>query len=1260
MRDPANLSRRVYLSTRPCAGRIPAVKVISVCDLSPSPTPSTTLDAMPPSFLSLPPFDPSILVLKYKRVAQKVRPVAATLPEEFCNIRRIPEDPLLSLLPLPTHPPDFAPGERLTQECLDALNLNPNNFLWPEEVKLICHILIINEKALAWTEAERGRFKDEYFSPVKIPVIEHTPWAHKNLPIPPGILQDVIKLFRKKLAAGVYEHSDSSYRSQWFCVEKKSSALCIVHDLQPLNAVTIRNSGVPPIADQVIESMAGRTCYSMLDLYAGYDHRTLNIASRNLTTVQSPVGSICLTTVPQGRTDVVPIFHGDIVFILEAEIPDPAMPLMDDTSIKGPPTHYELEDGGYEMIAANPQICHFIWEHLNDVYCILHRFLCAGATISATKLFIAIPEVIILGHKCNYKGRIPDDSKIDRIRNWPACKNLSDIRAFLGIAGYLCIWIKDYSAIARPLVDLTRKDVPFAWQAPHEQAMQSLKDAIVESSVLISLDYTTDRAVYLSVDSSIRGVGWILAQDCADGCRRPSRFGSISWNERESRYSQAKLELYSLFHALRAARLYLIGARNLVVEVDASYIKGMLRNPDIQPNATINRWIAAILLFNFKLVHVPADKHKGPDGLSRREPAPGKEEADDPEDWVDTALTLGTWVVSWLDAFPTDAHRTDALVLSFETNNNNNSAQLSRPRRDRRLPVRYCTGDFVTSNTPRASSHRHSLTTETSQAMLPTNLEDTNGNSDDNNTNNNNLAPDDGTFLNSNNNNNTIISSDNIVDNSDIRSDTPQAPDSSCSSDTSSDTIDPALVKFAASDNASRADAEIERIRQYLLSQRAPLDLPADALTQFISRAHCYLIAGGRLWRRQHTGRHQLYARPSIRYALVRDAHDQLSHKGFYSTHCTLLDHFWWPALETNVKWYVQTCHQCQIRQTTRIRLPPIVDTPAPLFCKVYIDTMFMPHTRGYRYITQARCSLTAWPEWRALRVETGCTIGAFIFEEILCQWGAVEEIVTDNSTAYVTALDWLQDKYSIRHIRILAYNLQANGIVERQHRTIRESIFKACNGDNSSWPTVAPFAFWADRATIRKSTRHSPFFMAHGVEPILPFDLIQATFLIPDLTKLLSTEDLLATRTRQLQKRPTDLAAIHDRITASRHASIRQFEKHYANTLHDFDFAPGSLVLVRNSNLTMDKMKPCYLGPMIVIRRTHYGAYRLGELDGAVSRLRYAAFRLIPYHARSPSFIPVTHVVDGNDLASHDDDDTSGGGAGLSDDESTQEGRYF
>src|SRR5271155_128343 len=102
--------------------------------------------------------------------------------------------------------------------------------------------------------------------------------------------------------------------------------------------------------------------------------------------------------------------------------------------------------------------------------------------------------------------------------------------------------------------------------------------------------------VILAVNSSWIAVGFILSQMEDDGKRYPSRYGSITWNEREQKYSQAKIELYGLFRALKALQIFIIGVENLTVEVDARYIKGMINNPDIQPNATLNRWIAGIWL----------------------------------------------------------------------------------------------------------------------------------------------------------------------------------------------------------------------------------------------------------------------------------------------------------------------------------------------------------------------------------------------------------------------------------------------------------------------------------------------------------------------------------------------------------------------------------------------------------------------------------------------------------------------------------------
>jgi hypothetical protein len=195
------------------------------------------------AFRSVYHYDPVRHVLAYKPVAKKVRTVPAPLAEEFRIIRRLPDNPLDGLLPLPTHPPDFIPGTRYTRERADVLDLDPANWLWPEELKLIRWLVLIHETAFAWDASERGRLDERYFPPVKIPTVPHTPWMQRNIPIPPAIHKQVIEIIKEKIASGVYEPSAAAYRSRWFCVVKKDGkSLRLVHDLQPLNAVTIRDA----------------------------------------------------------------------------------------------------------------------------------------------------------------------------------------------------------------------------------------------------------------------------------------------------------------------------------------------------------------------------------------------------------------------------------------------------------------------------------------------------------------------------------------------------------------------------------------------------------------------------------------------------------------------------------------------------------------------------------------------------------------------------------------------------------------------------------------------------------------------------------------------------------------------------------------------------------------------------------------------------------------------------------------------------------
>ena len=105
---------------------------------------------------------------------------------------------------------------------------------------------------------------------------------------------------------------------------------------------------------------------------------------------------------------------------------------------------------------------------------------------------------------------------------------------------------------------------------------------------------------------------------------------------------------------------------------------------------------------------------------------------------------------------------------------------------------------------------------------------------------------------------------------------------------------------------------------------------------------------------------------------------------------------------------------------------------PAPLFSKVYMDTMHMPSSAGYKFIVQGRCSLIYWPEWIMLRAENAKAIGLWILHDIIYRWGLLLEIVTDNRAAFLAALRWLEKHYHIKHIRISGYNSRANGVTHQ------------------------------------------------------------------------------------------------------------------------------------------------------------------------------------------------------------------------------------
>jgi hypothetical protein len=1123
---------------------------------------------------------------KYKPVHKKVRPVPTYMPDPVAQ--QFSEIPTVIPTELPIHPPYYKSlnfGSRVTLERLESMlsKIQPN-ILTPQEIDLLSYVVIKREKAFAFNYSEKGTFLSEYFPDYEIPTIEHIPWQNPPIPIPLAYRDIVKEQVRNEERDGRFEHTTSSYRSAMFAVPKKNGVRLVI-DLQNLNAVTIRDSSLPPNVNEFAEQFLGYSMYGLLDLYSGFDARIVAPKSRPLQAFHTPIGPRQQTTLVQGYTNSVQEFQRCVRHVLKqlAHIVDN---FIDDCALRGSESRYNEEP-----IPGNTSIRRFVWEYVQNLDLVLGVLILAGITASGTKAILAAIHLRIVGSVVALEGWIIEPSVVKKVIDWPIPTSLTELRGFLGIAGVGRRWIKGFALIAKPMTSLLRGTVDvFIFPTEAIEAFEELKHRITRAPVLIKIDYaaakllipgprtTDENLIVVGVDSSWIGAGWAVYQ-VRDGLKRPAIYGSCTFNEREQNYGQPKTEVYGVFRALKELRHRVWGVF-FRLDHDAISLAQMLRRYDDVPNAPILRWISWIQLFDFEPHHVPATSFKAEDALSRKPPAPSDstDQEDNSEDFLDAYFNLiyGDQLPSQSTLRNATRFLLDSLYAKFSNPFVSISSYSSIPFYEDSqalIPDPHCVYSSL-------------MMTRSAMFSLNTSLPD------------------------SFNRNVPVPSIDSFLL-GDEHVNFEYVSYVSTQSTPLDDTTRLSLhLQSHGKLDEDRDEFWIE-LRLYFESGTYPPWCDSDRQRlRFRKKSMRFFLKDGRLWLAPKRKSSQLPRLVIIdkarRGELIAKAHNEVGHKGRDAVYKHLSDRFYWPNLYRNVQYFIRSCIECQKYIKSIPIIPYNESWLAPLLRHFNIDCIHMPvGTGGLKYIIHAVEPTILWPEAQAVKSLTASAVARFIYSHIICRFACVPFITFDGGSEFKGEVrDLLKSLYNCTIIVSTAYHPEGNAPVERAHPPLVDAVFKTCGDAKGAWPKYLNSALFAVRVTTSRSTGYSPYYLLYGTHPVFSFDAEEITWQTLDWHTVRSHIELLSLRILQIQRRDPELKLAQEKLRQTRRRAIEDFNKRHGNHFDFQDYEEGMYVWLRESRLDEtkgDKGEWTYSGPYIIHEKRHNDSFVLRELNGAI-----------------------------------------------------------
>jgi hypothetical protein len=176
--------------------------------------------------------------------------------------------------------------------------------------------------------------------------------------------------------------------------------------------------------------------------------------------------------------------------------------------------------------------------HIEDCEKVLRKLEDARLTFSREKSAFGQSEIMVVGHLCGPYGQKPSPVKVKVISAMrDDCKSITEVQRFLGACAFCHIWIPHYAHVAEPLYRLLKKGRKFEWATELTGLIRKMKKALAAAQALRTGVYGRNVPVYVTMDTSPTGIGWVVNQEDENSERFPIRLGAKMLSERQRGYA---------------------------------------------------------------------------------------------------------------------------------------------------------------------------------------------------------------------------------------------------------------------------------------------------------------------------------------------------------------------------------------------------------------------------------------------------------------------------------------------------------------------------------------------------------------------------------------------------------------------------------------------------------------------------------------------------------------------------------------------------